>query len=316
MADISKIQIESGTYDIKDTTARSNISTLDNNILTELVVFGDSWSDPAVTEDVWSTCVAGELAVNLHNYAKNGAGFIKPTTNLISTQVTTAENDSNLNKNKVKYVVFCGGINDYRNDVTVPTLRSEIGNLVDRSKALFPHAKILYVNNFQYPYTGEQSAYWYQLEYTLSSWNVLVLNQDGYIRKEYFLSNLYHLTIYGQRLFATNIASALSGGHIKNEGVIIQTDVSSSMIRIKRLDNMLLVSVSLRNLSSNSTTLTYNQELCWYSDLTYRTLGEMQSNYAGVVIQFNPTTLLVAKDNANLTSARVDAIVPIFEITM
>ena len=32
MADISKIQIENGIYNIKDTTARNDISTLNNQV--------------------------------------------------------------------------------------------------------------------------------------------------------------------------------------------------------------------------------------------------------------------------------------------
>ena len=38
MADISKIQIESGIYDIKDVEARNNINTINNNINTEIII--------------------------------------------------------------------------------------------------------------------------------------------------------------------------------------------------------------------------------------------------------------------------------------
>ena len=44
MADISKIELENTSYDIKDVTARNNIATLSNDIQDKkILVFGDSW---------------------------------------------------------------------------------------------------------------------------------------------------------------------------------------------------------------------------------------------------------------------------------
>lgn len=300
MADISKIQIESGTYNIKDTTARSNISTINNtitniqntidNITTEMVVFGDSWSDLNVTEAIWSTIASNNLRLNLHNYAVDGAGYVAPGTNLIRTQFVAAGNDSTYDKDAVRYVVFEGGLNDYRNNVSVNDLKNAIIGLINDAHTLFPNAKIIYVNNFQYPYNSVQSTFWHTLQYNLSGWGIDTLNQDGYYSQYFFISNKTHLTQTGQRVFATNIVAALSGGQIKNEGVFIDFVDNKGYMYIRKEDDLLNYYIYMTDVGSNLDLFIYpNQDLCWETVFARTVLGNVNLSYKMGLVLFDTT---------------------------
>ena len=298
----------------------NNINTLNNQVqniqatvTTEIVVFGDSWSDLSVPESVWSTYVASQLRLNLHNYAHNGAGFVMPTNNLIETQINNAQNDTTYDKNLVKYVILCGGINDYRNNVNFEILRQKIVDLYNDSKTIFPNAKILYVNNFQYPYSQKQSSFWYKLQYNLSTFGVNVLNQDGFFKKAFFVNNLFHLTQNGQRLFASNIVSALTGGQIKNDGVIIYFNLESTYMWLKRIDNMVMYILSVNNLSNtNAQDIEANEELCWFENFSYQFMNCVGQQYTNAIAQMNNNnTITIAKNNANVTKLGFSGIVPI-----
>lgn len=262
----------------------NNIEVL---ITTEMVVFGDSWSDPEVEEAIWPESVADELRLNLHNYAKNGAGYVSPSNNLIETQLNTAINDTSYNKNLVKYVVFSGGINDYRLSVTLADLRTAIRTLYNASKLIFPNAKIIYVNNFQYPYTKDQSEYWYKLQYNLSSYGINVLNQDGFFTKDFFLDNLFHITTAGQLLYGSNIITALSGGQIKNNGVYIDFEDDKGYMYIRRDDNILNYYMLFENLISTDVNIPTTQELCWPTVFDSQLLGGINSSYTPALTDFD-----------------------------
>ena len=260
MPDISKIQLENNTYDIKDQAARTLISNLDDEIdeliPDTLVVFGDSWSDLAVTDSIWSTNAADTLNLTLKNYAVNGATFVANPNKLISTQIQTFRDDTTVNKNKVKYVVFMGGINDYLQSITRNVLASTIATSVNALKTLCPQAKIIYVSNCGYPYTLAQSQYWYDVHnYLTASTSIGSLNIDGIIGSALWnTANYYHLTQNGQKWLAKQVVSTLSGGEITyfNDSRSFYTtkgDITYTAIRLKDI-----VSVSVEFVSKQADT--------------------------------------------------------------
>lgn len=305
LAEVINEEIFNG-LDSRLTAVEEELEDLSISNLSEMVVFGDSWSDTNVTEAVWPQYVADNLNLNLHNYASSGAGFVAPNTNLISTQVTTATNDTTYDHTLVKYVIFQGGINDFRNNVTLDTIRAEIVSLCNASKLVYPNAKILFVNNFQYPYTSEQSAYWYRLQYQLSSYNINALNQDGFFKERFFLENHYHLTVNGQRLYGSNIVSALSGGQIKNEGVFIDFENSNGYMYMRRDDNLISYYILFNNLSTTSTTsyVTATQDFCWTAQLDAQILGVVGGSYKMAIFDFDVANsrFIVARQDATKTT--------------
>lgn len=300
------------TEDIGD--INTNLTTLNNERETEIVVFGDSWSDLSVTGVLWPTMVASALHLNLHDYALSGAGFVKPVNNLISSQITTATADTSYNKNNVKYVVLAGGINDFLSSVSATDLITEIISVYNNCKTLFPNAKILYVSNFKYPYENNQTNYWYTVQYQLTSVGINTLNQDGYFKKAFFVSNLFHLTEPGQTVFGSNIISALSGGQIKNNGVNIALNNSKGHIWLKRVENLLMYVIKLENLDTTSSTetLTPADEICWGADLDLYLMGSVGLGYNRAVCQVNiDGTITVAKESATTASVAFNGVTAI-----
>ena len=176
-----------------------------------MVVFGDSWSDLDVSDAIWSTTLASELNLTLFNYAKDSAGFVEPSTNLISTQIDTFIN-SDVVKESVKYIVVMGGINDYNNSVTAYNLYEEIKTCLDRLQLTCPNSKILYVSNCKYPYTKHQLDYWYQVHNAVLKYNSL--NLTNKIGLPLFNASLFHLTQVGQIWLCKNINACLTGGEL------------------------------------------------------------------------------------------------------
>lgn len=302
--DISTLQenVDNIKEDIKN--INEDIENINNNLnnkenlLDKLVVFGDSWSDLNVTDAIWSTNVASELNLTLHNYAVNGAGFVAPSNNLISTQITIFSN-SNVDKTKVKFIVLAGGLNDYRNNVTVANLVNAISSAITDLKNLCPQAKIVYISNCQYPYTRSQSFYWVQLHNQLSTnHQISTYNIDGTFGKALFNNNNYfHLTQAGQLLWGRNIVATLTGGEIINYRN--QEEYEDSDIKIvystQRIKDMIFANLVIRpktNLTNKS--ISFSSPGLSYPDLDI--IGAVGRSYRNFIAQISSNSLLIASD--------------------
>ena len=221
----------------------------DDNKKTELVVFGDSWTDPDIAAAVWSQRVASVMGLNLHNYAKNGAGFVKPNNNIIDTQVTTFLNDTTFNKNNIKHIIFMGGLNDYRSSVTASDLSQAIISCVTRIKNVLPNVPILYISNSQYPFSTSQTTYWSALHRILSTdLSIATYNTDcefGYAL--WNTSNWFHLTSTGEYFMAKNIVCLLEGG--KTTSYLDTRTFEDTNVRLTytttKLDNKISIAINL-----------------------------------------------------------------------
>lgn len=224
-------------------TRITNLETEVNNIKkTELVIFGDSWTAPSVTDAIWGNIVANNLNLNLHNYASNGAGFVSPVTNLISTQVTTFLSDNTYEKEKVKFIIILGGINDYKNSIGYDVLGNGIHNVIEDLQEECPNAKILYVSNCEAPRTRTQSNFWINVHNYLSTANsISTLNLDDFIGIAlYNTSNYFHLTQNGQKFMSKLIISALTGGELTpfRDQRIVEDDYIRLVINTQKIGNM------------------------------------------------------------------------------
>ena len=154
MADISKIQIESTVYDVKDTTARNSVTTLRNDMLNKrLLVFGDSWVadwSSVPVQNCWIYNVAKGIGIyNIDCYAKAGAKI--STTNVdrnsLSSQVGDAINEiPSADRYKYEYAFIMGGVNDYKdNNITYQMFESGLYNALNTLKTAFPNTKIVLI---------------------------------------------------------------------------------------------------------------------------------------------------------------------------
>ena len=259
----------------------------------KLVVFGDSWSDPNVPDAIWSNTLAEELNLTNINYAKDSAGFVNPSNNLISTQITNFIN-SDVIKETVKYIVVLGGINDYNNDVSAYNLYEEIKRCLDLLQSTCPNAKILYVSNCKYPYTKEQLYYWYQVHNAVLKYNSLnLINKIGLP----LFSNSFHLTQVGQIWLAKNINACLTGGELLtylDNRVIENENININYTTIPLTNNSAMISLAIyiKNSISDSVTLNTGDTGINYGGQT-GLFGTIGSSFRNIVVDTTSNSITV-----------------------
>lgn len=119
-----------------------------------LVVFGDSWSQPEIAnseDEYWVKQVASALNMNRFNYAIAGAGFSR-TGNKLSTQLETATSAMTAaQKNNTAVVVILAGLNDMLNNMGEDTILTDAKAFLTSCHATYPNAKIVFAPfNWQY----------------------------------------------------------------------------------------------------------------------------------------------------------------------
>lgn len=207
MADISKIQIENGTYDIKDETARTNITTINQNItnlsnqinntiqkpfnMKKVIFIGDSY---ASRTNNWVSPLITKLGLQSGDYyigALGSTGFCSPNNNKVwLTLLQEIVDDlTSAQKEDITHVIVCGGANDntysqasidtaissfvsYVNN-NLPnaiTLIGEIGWTRDAT-AIVDYSKVVNVYSKCAKYT--KCFYLKNVQYTLHNYNLL-----------------------------------------------------------------------------------------------------------------------------------------------
>ena len=343
MASISKIQIESGTFDIKDETARNgvatnnqNIATLQNNLntfenttneslttlqnnlntfenttnenlnnkenkLTELIIFGDSWSDPNVEDAIWGNLIGNLLNLNVTNYAVSGSFMHNEGETSLHNQVTQFINSS-IDKNKIKYIVILGGINDYRHNATAELTASAIITEIETLHNASSNAKIIFVSNCQYPYTLNQGVFFDELHMRIrqssmiATWNMF--NNLG--KALYNSENYFHLTKTGQKYMLSNIICMLTGGEIQYYTDNVEIDNTDAFIEYgtQRTGNVLFMTFQMyAKKAQKSFTFNVPNGLpnLSYSGSVFT--GGVTYDYGRFVVKVNERSIIVAFEN-------------------
>ena len=148
-------QVEANTGNISDlqtalTTLESTLETNRNPIDfysgKNLVVFGDSFSQPDIPnseDEYWVKQVCSATGLNDFNFAIAGAGFGRAS-NLLATQLTAAQSQmTSTQKTNTAVVIVYAGYNDIVNDVSEEDILSNYIALITNIVATFPNAKII-----------------------------------------------------------------------------------------------------------------------------------------------------------------------------
>lgn len=144
-------QVQANTGAISDLqTAITNIENKRNPIDfykgKNLVVFGDSYSQPDIPnseDEYWVKQVVQATGMTRFNFAIAGAGFGR-STNLLATQLTTAQNQMTAEqKQNTSVVIVYAGYNDLMNEVTDEEILSNYIALITNIATTFPKAKII-----------------------------------------------------------------------------------------------------------------------------------------------------------------------------
>lgn len=130
-------KIPNNNFNSTFTNLQNQITVIDNNVLTEMVVIGDSYT--AFSNSTWAETLATHLHLNLHKHAASSMGYAHPVDNKVFSDLLDWDDTSFYNK--VKYVICYGGINDY--DQTRADIETGVDNFITKAKTNFPNAQII-----------------------------------------------------------------------------------------------------------------------------------------------------------------------------
>lgn len=224
--------IEDDISDIQTALAQTN-KELNLYKDKNLVVFGDSWSQPNIPnseDEYWVKQVESALDMHRFNYAIAGAGFSR-TGNKMIAQLETAITDMTAEqKSDTAIVIIFAGDNDLLNGMNEDTILTDAVTLITSCHTTFPNAKII-VAPFEWSFGGLTPAY-----------NVSICNLIGRIDREtcnlpvvvlklvrywlYGIKSYYrnhsHPSVSGYKVIAGMFINAILGGgeHIEDGAVI------------------------------------------------------------------------------------------------
>ena len=222
MADISKIQLENNTYDIKDVTSRNSISNINTRLSRienrKFVFIGDSYDaqvDPSDPTSIkwWSTVIIEILNLSQDDYIRssNGGASFGNNNNTYKDLVDVLSYDED-----VTDVLIAGGYNDqYYNYESIGAGASACNTAI-RNK--FPNARIhlAFIGNSTSSTT--KSALKETLQRYIQSANALgwhYINNAEYSMQDYpnsFLSDGVHPSVYGATIIGRSLAMGLIYG--------------------------------------------------------------------------------------------------------
>ena len=238
-------------------TLKEEVENIETDILDQIVIFGDSWSDPTSLDAIWGTqqYIGTELDLHVNNFAKSGAYMSGTNQNDLESQVEEFD-ESNVVKERVKYIVILGGINDFRNSVAWTTLKNKIEEQIEILKGYCPQAKIIFVSNCQWYYSKAQGDYWCGVHEDIRvNSKIATYNIFGTMGKEmYNTSNYFHLTQTGQKMMLSNIIATLTGGELQYwEDSVKVTNADGEMIySTQRIQNMINIIIQLKPTTSKT----------------------------------------------------------------
>lgn len=219
MADISKIKIENETYDIKDTTSRNSISSI-NTILNrqlnkKFLLVGDSYGEGYSADgyvESWCTKFKNFLGLTSENCSvivAGGYGF--GTSNNFATLIQNATADDNITD-----IILLGGYNDISS--SFGNIKVGMQNFKTACASKFPNGKIKigfvgWSNNPSKLFGLRTACDNYII--ACKELNISYLNNMDYSLHEYFdsfSSDDFHPNNHGQEMIAKSLVNAFNTG--------------------------------------------------------------------------------------------------------
>lgn len=152
--DISNIRLLNQDYNIKDETARNNITNINNVINFEnnkrSILLSDSYFDYSPDETIteqnryWYKFFKMINITDYYAYNMGGIGFFQKVNNVnFQTLLENHYNDIP-NKDTIKYIFVFGGYNDsYLDSTTIQNINDAINNFVAYCKTNYPNATVV-----------------------------------------------------------------------------------------------------------------------------------------------------------------------------
>lgn len=196
-----------------------------------IVILGDSWSDTySPTEYTKWPAVLESEGYSVHNYARNGSRITGDTPSWqqngnLEGQVQQFLSDG---VKDVDTIVMFGGINDFRGGVAWGDVAVKLEDFTNRLKAVYPYARIIYVNNCQLFITYEQLWYFHLIaDFVRRVLAAESFVSFGWINPGMFIDDMIHPNDNGHKAIAANMKTILNGGNPFYIHVGFETPASS-----------------------------------------------------------------------------------------
>ena len=222
---VDKFTIDDETILIRDSEITSELATYKSQVSNRfdiledeiVITISDSYGRNPSTSTSWTAFIKGYLGLSNSQYytsSQSGIGFYAGATTFLGLLQGIANNLNATQKQKVKYIIVGGGINDASNGVT--NIYNAIGDFCSYAKSTFPnsHIKIAHisraVNNRNLDMINESiQAYSdcgrYGAEYINGS-EYILMNVDA------LRDDLLHPNEIGSKLIASKIVAGLNNG--------------------------------------------------------------------------------------------------------
>lgn len=248
MADISKIKIEDGTYNIKDEVARQGVASLQTprKLFTnrKIIFLGDSYGTGhnSINSDnttSWVTLVPQYLGISssqIYSNCADGSGFKAGLT--FKSQLESVASGIT-DKNSITDIIIIGGYND--KDYSVSDIETKMAEFFTYAKATFPNADMkLACVGWSKNYDVRQAISSKVIPtYTkCGKYGCLYLTNTEFILHDYrlFSPDDFHPSQDGQNELSSYLATAISTGSCDvvrswvNVGYTMGSDMTSAGI--------------------------------------------------------------------------------------
>lgn len=251
MADISKIRLQSDTYNIKDETARTGISNvnsrINNNILnnqtiTNLVTISDSYGvmDGVTNFPIYMKTYLSLDNDHFYNNSYGGTGFAHASDDkTFLTLINECQNNlTEERRNNVSHVLIAGGYNDqWSNDADIIT---GVQNCVTAAHNIFPNA-IIFIAHIGWSRNNADLVKTYRRYYEgtcLTKYGKFVINSQNILTGNLIGSDNVHPTSEGLQTLAKNLITGLQTGSCSPcSGFVYLDDENNNHLGVVRHDN-------------------------------------------------------------------------------
>lgn len=213
-------------------TVKDYIDTLTAQTQKCIVTIGDSFGDAADQGEanVWSVELAKRLNLELHNYCKGNAGYVRVGNggNTFLTEIESANSDTSFDNDDVRYVIIYGGYNDAYNSVDTDTFKTNIATAITNVRQYFPkselvifgcnttlNASLLTYGSGSYS-KGKVLAYTEYIEDICSANGAQFCNTCGWLwgNENAYKSDYAHPNTLGRNLIVSQMLAFLNGQRI------------------------------------------------------------------------------------------------------
>lgn len=238
----------------KITAIQTEINNIVTNNLTELVIVGDSYT--ALSTSNWAELVAQQLHLNLHKHGTSSMGFVKSVNGQTFID-NLSWGESQEIKNKTKYVICYGGINDKNQNVN--TLYTNVKAFCSAAKTMYPNAQILIVgpqstatdtSGFLNMINAMQKACAENSVAYSNAFDWLIINQFSYT--ETYDTDLIHPSELGYKIIASKMLSLLLGNPLQNNLIKISATndyAQDTVFRVSHNNNLFSIIATIDNIT-------------------------------------------------------------------